>query len=263
MSTTVARPGELSGKNAIVTGASRGIGAAISRSLAEAGARVVLVARSASALKEVATDLEHDPVLIAADLTRPDAPHTVMAQAEEAAGRIDILVNNAGGGGASGPAHTLDVAATDDSWALYLRAPILLSGLAAAHMASRGGGAIVNVSSGLSQQGMPGVSVYSALKAGIEAATRSLAAEWGPAQVRVNAVSPGVIRTSLGSWVTDDEAVTRRYLGKVPLGRVGEPDEIATAVRFLCGPQSAYVTGQTLAVDGGWVTSVRNPAVAV
>ena len=253
---------ELAGRNAVVTGASRGIGAAISRALAKAGARVLLVGRSADTLKEVAAGLPNDPVVIAADLTGPDAHRVIVDRAEAAAGGIDILVNNAGGGGATGPAHRLAVADTDLSWALYLRAPLLLSGLTAERMAARDGGSIVNISSGLSQLGMPGVSVYSALRAGIEAATRSLAAEWGHGRVRVNVVSPGATRTSLGSWITGNESVTRRYLEHVPLGRVGEPEDIAAAVLFLTSPQSAYITGQTLAVDGGWVTTAPNPAVA-
>jgi NAD(P)-dependent dehydrogenase (short-subunit alcohol dehydrogenase family) len=258
--TATPRTGELTGRTALVTGASRGIGAAISRSLDAAGARVVLVARSVAALEEVAAELRNDPVVIVADLGTADAPRTVMRRVEETTGAIDVLVNNAGGADAAGVANTLDPVAADRSWGLYLRTPILLGGLAAERMASQGGGSIVNVSSGLSRQGMPGVSLYSALRAGIESATRSLAAEWGPYRVRVNAVSPGATRTVLGSWITGDEAVMRRYLEKVPLGRVGDPEDIASAVRFLSSPQSAYVTGQTLAVDGGWGTSVPNPA---
>jgi len=259
---TTASTAELAGRTAVVTGASRGIGAATSRALALAGARVLLVGRSAATLKEVAAELPNDPVVIAADLTEPDAHRVIMDQVEEAGGGIDILVNNAGGGGATGPAHLLAVAEVDLSWALNLRAPLLLSGLAAERMAARGGGSIVNISSGLGQVGMPGVSVYSALRAGIESATRSLAAEWGHGGVRVNTVSPGATRTTLGSWITADEAIARRYLERVPLGRVGEPEDIAAAVLFLSSPRSAYITGQTVAVDGGWVTSAPNPAVA-
>ncbi|MEU3188585.1 SDR family oxidoreductase [Streptomyces sp. NPDC006923] len=254
---------ELAGRNAVVTGASRGIGAATARALARAGARVLLVGRSAATLEEVAAGLPNDPVVIAVDLTRPDAHHVIVDRAEEAAGGIDILVNNAGGGGAAGPANRLAVADTDLSWALHLRTPLLLSGLAAERMAARDGGSIVNVSSGLGQVGMSGVSVYSALRAGAEAATRSLAAEWGHGGVRVNTVSPGATRTGLGSWITGHEAVARRYLEGVPLGRVGEPEDIAEAVLFLSSPRSSYITGQTLAVDGGWVTTAPNPAVAV
>jgi NAD(P)-dependent dehydrogenase (short-subunit alcohol dehydrogenase family) len=209
---------------------------------------VLLVGRSAATLEEVAAGLPNDPVVIAADLTRPDAHRVIVDRAEEAAGGIDILVNNAGGGGVTGPAHRLAVADTDVSWALYLRGPLLLSGLVAERMAACDGGSIVNISSGIGQLGMPGVSVYSALKAGIEAATRSLAAEWGHGRVRVNTVSPGATRTSLGSWIT--EAVARRYLENIPLGRVGEPEDIAAAVLFLSSSQSAYITGQTLAVCG-------------
>ncbi|MBB4789667.1 SDR family NAD(P)-dependent oxidoreductase [Streptomyces nodosus] len=251
---------ELGGKHAIVTGASRGIGAAISRALAGAGARVLLVGRSEETLARVAAELPNDPVVMAVDLTRPDAHQTVMNRAEEVFGTVDVLVNNAGGGGAHGPLHTVPLADADTSWDLYLRAPLFLSALAAMNMAGHGGGSIVNISSGLGQQGMAGTSVYSALRAGIEGATRALAAEWGAQQVRVNAVCPGVTRTTLGSWVTADAATFNRYLGKVPLGRIGEPEDIAAAVLFLSTARSSYITGQTLNVDGGWATSVPNPA---
>ncbi|WP_329140271.1 SDR family oxidoreductase [Streptomyces sp. NBC_01476] len=250
---------ELTGKNAVVTGASRGIGAAISRAFAAAGARVVLVGRNRDTLEEVAAGLPHEPVVVTADLAAADAPATVMERVRQTVGSVDVLVNNAGGGSGAGSAHTLTEQDADAGWALYLRAPILLSGLAAADMAEHGGGSIVNISSGLGQQGMPGLSLYSGLRGGIEAATRSLAAEWGAQQVRVNVVSPGATRTVLGSWIAGDEEVTRRYLEKVPLDRIGEPEDIAAAVLFLSSPQSAYVTGQTLAVDGGWTTTAPSP----
>jgi NAD(P)-dependent dehydrogenase (short-subunit alcohol dehydrogenase family) len=251
----------LAGKTALVTGASRGIGAAISRSLADAGARIVLVGRTRSTLEELAAELPHDPVVIVADASTADAATTIMEQAQHAAGAVSVLVNNAGGGGA-GLAHTLKVDDADSAWALNLRTPLLLAGLAAAGMAEHGGGSIVNITSGVSQQGMAGVSLYSALKSGLESATRSLAAEWGPAGVRVNVVSPGVTRTELGSWVAGNEAVTKKYLEKVPLGRIGEPADIAAAVLFLSSPASTYVTGQVLAVDGGWVTTAPSPLAA-
>jgi NAD(P)-dependent dehydrogenase (short-subunit alcohol dehydrogenase family) len=252
----------LTGKNAIVTGASRGIGEAVSRALAEAGARIILVGRNRPPLEKVAADLPHEPVVIAVDIAEPDAPATIMAEVHRTAGGVDILVNNAGGAGGSGAANTLTVADADATWAVALRGPLLLAGLAAANMASHGGGSIVNVSSGLSQQGMPGVSLYSALKAGLEGATRALAAEWGGSGVRVNTVSPGVIRTLLGSWISADVVALRNYLQKVPLNRIGEPAEIAEAVLFLASPASAYITGQTIPVDGGWVTTAPSPFAA-
>jgi NAD(P)-dependent dehydrogenase (short-subunit alcohol dehydrogenase family) len=106
------------------------------------------------------------------------------------------------------------------------------------------------------------VSLYSALKAGLEGATRALAAEWGGSGVRVNTVSPGVIRTLLGSWISADVVALRNYLQKVPLNRIGEPAEIAEAVLFLASPASAYITGQTIPVDGGWVTTAPSPFAA-
>jgi NAD(P)-dependent dehydrogenase (short-subunit alcohol dehydrogenase family) len=121
------------------------------------------------------------------------------------------------------------------------------------------GDQVVSISSGLSRQGMPGVSVYSGLRGGIQAATRALAAEWGGRGVRCNVVSPGAIRTTLGAWITDNATARAKYLEKVPLGRVGEPDDIAAAVLFLASPAASYITGQTLAVDGDWVTTAPSP----
>ncbi|WP_297542897.1 SDR family oxidoreductase [Amycolatopsis sp.] len=241
--------------NAIVTGASRGIGAAVSIALAGAGARVVLVGRVRETLEAVARRLPNDPVVVVADVAHPEAPQSIVEQAEAAVGQFDVLVSNAGGGDAVGPANTLSVDQADALWALNLRAPVLLGGLVAAKMAETGGGSVVNMSSGLGQQGMPDVSLYSAVKGGLDAATRSLAAEWGSASVRFNVVSPGITRTELGAWIAADEKAQSKYLEKVPLGRIGEPDDVAATVLFLSSPASAYITGQTLAVDGGWVTT--------
>jgi NAD(P)-dependent dehydrogenase (short-subunit alcohol dehydrogenase family) len=250
-----ARDGQpLAGKTALVTGGSRGIGAAISRRLAGAGARLVLVGRDESTLKAVASELPNEPVVVVADLAESRAPLTVLDQAKSAVGTINVLVNNAGGPG-GGPSDQLTPEVADKVWALGLRAPMLLAGYAAAEMAKDGGGSIVTISSGLSRQGMAGVSLYSAVKGGMESATLALAAEWGPGQVRVNVVSAGATRTELGAWIVENQAVRENYLKKVPLGRVGEPDDIADTVLFLSSPAGSYITGQVIAVDGGWGTS--------
>ncbi|MEV2236300.1 SDR family oxidoreductase [Streptomyces phaeochromogenes] len=246
---------QLSGKNVVVTGASRGIGASTAQALADAGARVILIGRFRETLENVAGGLPNDPVTVVADLSDPAAPRAIVEQVKDAVGTIDVLVNNAGGGDAVGPTHTLRSEDADFLWALNLRAPVLLGGIVAHDMAANGGGSVISISSGLSQQGMPGVSLYSAVKGGLEAATRSLAAEWGPSGVRFNVVSPGVTRTELGSWITADDNAQRKYLEKVPLGRIGEPDDVAAAVLFLASPGGAYVTGQAIAVDGGWITT--------
>ncbi|WP_326835549.1 SDR family NAD(P)-dependent oxidoreductase [Amycolatopsis rhabdoformis] len=246
---------DLTGKTALVTGASRGIGAAVSRVLSEAGAHVVLVGRSASTLAEVARSLPGEARVVPADLARPDAPAEIIA----AAGPLDVLVNNAGSGTGAGRADQVRLADIDEAWAVYLRAPIVLSGLAAAGMAARGGGSVVTLSSGAARLGLPALSVYSGLRAGNEAATRALAAEWGPRGVRFNAVAPGAVRTTLGAWIVDDDSARAKYLETVPLGRVGEPDDVAAAVLFFASPASAYLTGQTLAVDGGWATTAPSP----
>jgi NAD(P)-dependent dehydrogenase (short-subunit alcohol dehydrogenase family) len=248
----------LAGKTALVTGGARGLGASISRSLAGAGARLVLVGRDKSTLDAFAAELPNNPVVVAADLYEAGAPLAVLDQAREAVGTIDVLVNNAGGGG-GGRSDELTPEAADQGWALNLRAPLLLAGHAAADMARNGGGSIVNISSSLSRQGMAGTSLYGALKGGLESYTLALAAEWGHGQVRVNVVSPGATRSDLGAWVVDNETVRANYLTKVPLGRVGEPEDIAAAVLFLSSPASSYITGQIISVDGGWATTAPSP----
>jgi NAD(P)-dependent dehydrogenase (short-subunit alcohol dehydrogenase family) len=241
----------LEGRTALVTGAGRGLGAAISRRLDAAGARVALVGRDEATLTRLAAEFDHDPVVLPADLSRSDAPRAVLEAAVAALGRLDVLVNNAGRshGGAS---HALDPEEVDAVIALNVRAPLLLAGIAAERMARDGGGSIVNISSALAGLGIPANSVYAASKGAIEGATRALAAEYGPANVRVNAVRPAITRSDMSAPLLADDAVVRTYLKRVPLGSVGEPEDIAAAVQFLATSESAYVTGQTIDVDGGW-----------
>jgi NAD(P)-dependent dehydrogenase (short-subunit alcohol dehydrogenase family) len=244
-----ARP--LEGRAALVTGAGRGLGAAIARRLDAAGARVALVGRDRETLEAAAATLANEPVVLPADLAEPEAPHAVLADALAALGRLDVLVNNAGVAH-GGPAHELDAAEVDGVLALNVRAPLLLAGAAAERMARSGGGSIINISSALARLGIPQNSVYAATKGAVEAATRALAAEWGPQGVRVNAIRPAVTRSDMSAPLLADPAVIGTYLTRVPLGSVGEAEDIAAAVQFLATDEAGYVTGQTLDVDGGW-----------
>lgn len=245
----------LTGRSALVTGASRGIGAAIARQLDECGARVALSARDEGDLKAVAATLTHDPVVLPADLAAPDAASDLAAAAITALGGVDILVNNAGAAFGAGPSQHLTADIVAELVGINLRSPLLLAGTLAAHMAGRGGGSIINISSVLGTTGVGHTTLYAASKGALDSATRALAAEWGPSGVRINSVLPGVTDTDMGTVVTSDPAVHAHYNSLVPLRRIGRPQEVADLVAFLAGPAAAYITAEKIVIDGGWLAT--------
>lgn len=212
---------------------------------------MALVGRDESTLQALAAELPHASIVIAADLSSAEAPAAVIAAATESLGGLDVLVNNAGAAH-GGPADAVTPADIDAVLALNVRAPLLLAGAAAAHMAQHGGGSIISISSSLAERGIPQNSLYAASKGAIESATRSLAAEYGSLGVRVNAVRPGVTRSDMSAPLINNSAMVATYLSRVPLASVGEAEDIAAAVQFLATSESAYLTGQVIDVDGGW-----------
>jgi NAD(P)-dependent dehydrogenase (short-subunit alcohol dehydrogenase family) len=235
---------ELSGSTALVTGSTSGIGKATARTLAQLGATVVVTGRNPERGAQVVQEIEAaggSARFVAADLSDPDQ----IAQLAQAAGEVDILVNNAGHSW-FGPTVDLNAADFDGLFSANVRSAYLLTAALAPGMAARGQGSIVNLDSMAGAVGLAGGAAYSASKASLSAMTRAWAAEFSPSGVRVNAVRPGPVYSDGASAELIDNLATTTLLG-----RGAQPQEIAEVIAFLATPRAQYVTGATIAVDGG------------
>jgi NAD(P)-dependent dehydrogenase (short-subunit alcohol dehydrogenase family) len=239
---------QFSGRTAIVTGASRGIGLAIAQRLAADGANVVLTARKQESADAAAEQVGGSAIGVAAHAVDEDAAKHCVDLTLERFGSIDILVNNAGTNPAFGPLIEQDHARFTKIFDVNLWAPLLWTSLATKAWMAEHGGAVVNTSSigGLHQS--PAMGLYNATKAALIHVTKQLALELSP-RIRVNAICPGVVRTRLAEalWKGHEEAVS----GATALGRIGEPPDVAAAVAFLASDEASWITGETMVIDGG------------
>ncbi|MFQ5691435.1 MAG: 3-oxoacyl-ACP reductase FabG [Nitrospinota bacterium] len=261
--------GELESRRAVITGAGRGIGRAVARMLAEAGAAVAVNDLEEGPAREVAAEIREaggEAVPCAGDVARAEEAEAIARSAVDAFGGLDILVNNAGN-----LRDTMVHRMEEDAWQAVLgvhltgafhmiRAAAPWMRDAAKRELERGDThhrKIVSMASVVGQMGNAGQANYAAAKAGIIALTKTVAREWAPFRVNVNCVAPGVIRTRMTAEKGEGDAVgipaeiLERFLAAIPAGRFGEPEDVARAVRFLCSPDSDYVTGAVLGVNGG------------
>ena len=243
----------LKGKVALITGASRGIGQAVAIGLAQAGADIAIASRKLPDLEKVAEQVRKTGrkcLPVAAHVARVEEINNLVGQVMAEYGKIDILVNNAATNPTMASAMDVDERAWDSIMNLNLRGLFFLSQAVARLMKEKGGGKIINISSiaGISPDLLP---VYSISKAGVIMATKVMAQQWAQHNIRVNAVAPGLTKTRFSEALWNNPDILKLAMGKTPMARVAEPEEMVGAVIYLASDASSYVTGQVIAIDGG------------
>ncbi|MGE5618194.1 MAG: glucose 1-dehydrogenase [Sphingomonadaceae bacterium] len=248
---------DLTGRVALVTGSSRGIGAAMAVALAEAGADLALVARTEDALQGVAgriRELGRRALVVPTDVSRVPALTQMVDRVVAEYGRVDILVNAAG---VQCRKPILEV--TEEEWDFVndvnLKAVYFCSQIVARHMLKQGKGKIINIASLTSTIGIANVSIYTATKGGVLALTRVMSREWAKQGIRVNAIAPGYFHTELTKRLYDDPALRQWVVDRTPVGRWGELEDLMGTAVFLASDASDFITGELINVDGGWLSA--------
>lgn len=244
----------LQGKVALVTGGGRGIGKAITRKLAEAGASVVIASRKLENLRTTADELADLPgrvVPVACHVGRKEELENLVRATEEQLGPVDVLVNNSATNIGQGPALDVTDEMLDKIIEINVKAALRLIRLTVPRMIERGGGSIINITSIAGLQPQPGGLLYSFTKAGLIMLTRCWAREFGPHGVRVNAIAPGLVQTDFSAYFWDDPGRRATLLGQQALPRLGVPDEIGYLALYLASAEASFVTGQVFVADGG------------
>ena len=251
-------PFDLTGKVAVITGSSRGIGRSCAELLAKLGAKVVISSRKADACELVADGIRKaggEAHVIACNISRRAEVERLISGAIQHYGEIDILVCNAAVNPHYGPLLDITDEAFDKIMNSNVKSNIWLCALAIPAMATRGNGSVVIISSIGGLRGSTVIGAYGISKAADFALCRSLAGEWGPKGVRINCVAPGLVKTDFAKALWEDEERLMQRCATTPLRRIGEPDEIAGAVAYLASDASSFMTGQTIVIDGGVTTA--------
>jgi len=248
---------DLSGKVAVVTGATRGIGRAIAFELGQAGAALIVSSRKAEAVSGTVAALTTEDIVargFPANVGRLEEARALIEFAETELGGIDVLVNNAAVSPLYGPLTSMTESAFDKIMAVNVKAPLELACRALPVMAARGGGSIVNLSSVDGLRPDHDLAVYSASKAALISLTKAMALEWGSQNVRANAICPGLIKTDFSAAMWKDNTGVATQLARQPLPRLGTPEDVAGLALFLASDAGSYCTGGVYVIDGGWMT---------
>ncbi len=249
---------QLDGKIALITGASKGIGEAMARGLAEFGAKVVISSRKQDAVDTVADAFRAgglDATGIAANMSSIEDIHALVDKTVETYGGLDIIINNAAANPVFGPIHDTDGRAFDKIIEVNLKGPFELCKKAYPFLKRRGGGSIIHISSigGLTPE--QGIGIYSVSKAAINNLTQAMAQDWGGDNIRVNAICPGLIKTKFSEALWSDDKLLNRFLRHIPLGRAGTANDVAGLAVFLASDAAAYCSGGIYTVDGGYAAN--------
>jgi len=246
---------DLTGTVALITGATKGIGRAIAFAMAEAGAKVVVSSRDAERCAETAgaiNDAGGDASGYACNISHTDQLRSLVDHALAAHGRIDCLVCNAAVNPHYGPMATITEEAYDKIMASNVKSSLWLCNMVAPQMAERRDGSIIIISSIAGMAGSKGIGVYGISKAADSQLARNLAVEWGADNIRANCIAPGLVKTDFARALWEDPEMSAQALKGYPLGRLGEPEDIAGAAVFLAAKAGQWLTGQTIVIDGGW-----------